>query len=266
MTIHLNDDLEIEIIRKYFLTKKHLIKIESTSKSIKFVDLEDKETYIVSEKGIRFGLMLLMQATKQDVIKNTEQMTIVPIRPEYSQSNKINFPAIQGEIKSVIELDLSKAYLESAYKQKFVSKNIYDKLFKVSSETRKHCLGSIATKKSINYYDETGKFLSNEIVEDEKLRAVWTHICAGTTSTMQEIINMNAQDRFLFYWVDNIFFMRESVYEVPNKFFQVSSKMINMPSGVPFKEYTHYNLIYTKLRDNLIQCELPDGRIFPIKI
>jgi hypothetical protein len=265
-TVHLFTSLDSEAVKEYFLSKRHDFFIESSSKSIKFTDLEDKESYIVSDKRIGFKLMLLITETKNNIKKNVERREISPVMPQYTLCNKNNFLKMQDEILQVIEIDLIKAYLESAYKQGFIDEIVYKKLLLVSGESRKIAIGAIASKKTINYYNKEGEIVKNEIKTDEKLRRVWMQICAGTDSVMREIINMNAYERFLFYWVDNIFFKMESWEQVENKNFEQSLKSINMPSGIPFREFVHHSLIYTMIRSNLLEIEISDGRTFTIRV
>ncbi len=211
--VHLFIDSVNQIeLTNYYIKKGNGFKIENTGKSIKYVDLIDGEAYILSEERIGFPLMSLIKRTKDDVRKNIKNKIIIEKNPQFYKINQKRFDVQGGYYNYCTELDITKAYLNAAYLEGFLSKKIYQEILFVNGINRKRVIGSLATRKIISTYDKKGELLNKETVLDIELRKVWSNICAFVGEKMNQIIELNNENNFLFFWVDNIFFSMEKKY------------------------------------------------------
>jgi len=107
-------------------------------------------------------------------------------------------------LENVWEADITAAYYRAALNLGFISKELFDTCLKLRKCDRLRLMGSIATRKYNERYDN-GELESSEIKKDELLRSAWFKICSYVDmamKTLKEILG----ELFLFYWVDGIYF------------------------------------------------------------
>lgn len=110
------------------------------------------------------------------------------------------------KIKNVWEADITKAYYKTALNLNLITEEFYNKCLQIPKNDRLRLIGSIATFKTIQYY-EAGILNEDatEIIENEDLREAWFKICSYVDEAMQ-LFKAALKDNFLFYWVDGIYF------------------------------------------------------------
>jgi len=251
--VHCGVNIDSEFLHNYFKSKKHSYLVTMTGKSTKFLDLIDKESYIISEVGIRFGLMKLIKQTKDNVTKNINSGKCI-LKPTldktYFQINRDAFSKVEDQIDNITEIDLTKAYLESAFRLNMIDEKLYKRLGEIKGENRKIALGSLATKKYHKMYDSDGVLREQSIETNELLKEAWFNIVSETDKTMNEMLYMNNYS-YLFYWVDNLFTNIEaSEFKVPDNI------------KVKYKENKSLNYIIQQSRVNIF---MNDGRNFNLR-
>jgi len=254
-SIHTFVNIDSEFLHNYFREKKHDYKVMLTGKSTMFADMIDKESYIISDNQIRFGLMRLIKMTKDNVKKNIETGKAKVLEVEnknFFEVNKKEFTGIEGTFDNVNEIDLTHAYLETAKRLNFIDDKVYKRLSEITGQSRKICLGSLATKKTIKYYDEKGNLINQEVVQDDILKQAWFNIVSSTDSIMQNILYLN-NFQFYFYWVDNFFT-------------SVDSPEIKIPENIPVKFLENKSLNYTINSNGRLWLRLSDSREFNLRI
>lgn len=118
------------------------------------------------------------------------------------------------EFPNILEMDMTKAYYKMARNLDYISEEIYQICLKVPKHIRLRLIGSIATHKIIEKY-ENKKLKNIQITEDEELREIWFHICYEVGKVMEECAEA-IQDYFIFYWVDGIYFQRDKRFSTKN--------------------------------------------------
>ena len=158
--------------------------------------------------------MILQRKLKSEIEKNTKNQEI-----KFSSSKKIQFFEFDSslkymvetsgdyiEIDNVLEMDITKAYYQMALNLGYISKKFFDVTLKLPKHIRLRLLGSIATKRVIEKW-ENGNVVEMKIVEDLRMRDIWFEICYNVGKVMKECSEA-IQDYFIFYWVDGIYFQQ----------------------------------------------------------
>lgn len=191
-------------------------KISKTSSS-QIIQVGNKK-YIYSSSHINKKEMLMQKKIKSEIIKNlpnissnTQRLMNTITKTNYFQfHNKMKDLDQTGElveITGVWEMDITKAYYQTARNLGFISTEFYNECLKIPKSWRLRLLGSIATKKIIEHYKN--KDLDNiEIITDKVLRSVWDCITNQVDKCMSDCAEM-IKDHFLFYWVDGIYFVEK---------------------------------------------------------
>jgi len=238
-------DADIEAAENYFISKKRPYKIQSTNYTI-FIS-NDLEGWIISKYYSGFGLIKLIQAVRKDIDKNILNKNLELKEIKYYDFNENYFQNKQGII-SGLEVDLSKAYLYSAYYQGFISEDLFNHLLSVKKNTRLKVLGALAVKKNIYYYDEFGKLVLQEKKQNDLHCIVWNNITFQVDDYINNLIILNKFDRFIFYWFDNLFMNISK-----DKFISIHKNYI--------LKYEYKNLNYKWTHINLLQLNI-DNRFF----
>ena len=158
--------------------------------------------------------MILQRKLKSEIEKNTKNQEI-----KFSSSKKIQFFEFDSslkymvetsgdyvEIENVLEMDITKAYYLMALNLGYISKKFFDITLKLTKHIRLRLLGSIATKRVIEKW-ENGNVVEMKIVEDLRMRDIWFEICYNVGKVLNECSEA-IQDYFIFYWVDGIYFQQ----------------------------------------------------------
>lgn len=118
------------------------------------------------------------------------------------------------ELPNILEMDITKAYYKMARNLDYISEEIYQICLKLPKHIRLRLIGSIATHKVIEKY-ENKELKDIQIIEDLELREIWFHICYEVGKVMQECAEA-IQEYFIFYWVDGIYFQRDKRFSTKN--------------------------------------------------
>jgi len=200
LTKHIYGD--IIKIEDYFRSLKKPYKVQSTNYST--VIQNDNEKYIISPSYIGFGFMNLLSKLKKEINIVIKENEIEDKKVRWFNYNQDYFNDSDGSMIT-LEVDISKAYLYSAYYQKFISKEYFEHLLRLKKSTRIKLLGSLASKKRIFYYNELGIKINEEIKKNDDYIKIWNNICFGVDSYMNELTLINGYNKFIFYWFDNLF-------------------------------------------------------------
>ena len=173
--------------------------------------------YLFSEKhyyGKIFGLLSQLKKMLNDNYQHIHDSPYAGNSKNveyYNFNSKKNFNIDVGtiyDIPNVIEADISSAYYRTAFNLGFITEEFYLRCKSLDKTDRLVLIGSIATIKTIDYY-EKGKRVKSEIVKNDLYRMAWFKICSYVDSaliTLMERFNRLSPDIFLFYWVDGIYF------------------------------------------------------------
>jgi hypothetical protein len=118
--------------------------------------------------------------------------------------------------KNCIEIDLTGAYWEVAYRLKYIDKDIYKKGLTAPKNVRLICLGNLAKRVCKMQYSGT-EFLPAKFVEAGNVANIYFHISMETDLILKNLINLACED-FLYYWVDAIFVRSESAADLICKY------------------------------------------------
>lgn len=185
----------------------------------------EKVNYLFAEKHYFGQIFGLLAELKRQLDNNAQLITDCPFSGEhktikyfqFSRSLK-NYYADSGivyDIPNVIEADITKAYYSALLILGFINAEFYARCIKLSKIDRLILVGSIATVKTIEHYQD-GMLLGCSIDKNDLYRMAWFKICSYVDSallSLKERFDQISPDIFLFYWVDGIYF-RE--FEVPN--------------------------------------------------
>jgi hypothetical protein len=124
------------------------------------------------------------------------------------QAKKIEYIEVKdfsdGEVISdLVEIDIDKAYWETAYLLGVVDRRIYKQGLAVDKKVRLAALGSLAkiTERWVFDGKEMKKAKNERSYATEN---IWFAICRRVADAMQECVKIAADD-FVFYWVDGIY-------------------------------------------------------------
>lgn len=165
--------------------------------------------------GRIFGLLSQLKKMLND---NEQKILDAPFsgKPEnvkyfmFSESQQ-NFKVDAGtiyDIPNIVEADISMAYYRTAYNLGFITKEFYERCKTLDKKDRLVLIGSIATVKCNEVYNN-GLKISSEINKNELHRMAWFKICSYVDSvliTIKERLDKINPDIFLFYWVDGVYF------------------------------------------------------------
>lgn len=191
---------------KQLKEQKQDFEVRKTTKStlIKF----GKFSYMYADSHFKNMHLNLFQQLKKEVHSNIIKNKIVV--PEIVKSKYFDhrqFEKIgEGEFltfNNVIEFDINKAYYNVLKKFKYISEDFYNKCIKLPKNIRLALVGSLATKKTIFYYQK-GELLYFEDEADDLLRRVFFHLVEYTDMVLDRFSKLS-KDHFLFYWVDGIY-------------------------------------------------------------
>ena len=189
----------------------------SKTSSSQIIQVGNKK-YIYSNSHINKKEMLMQKKVKKEILDNlpnisskTQYLMDNIIKTNYFQfHNKMQDLDQTGEIveiSGVWEMDITKAYYQTARNLGFISNEFYDKCLLIPKSWRLRLLGSIATKKVVEHYKN--KDLQNiEVKTNKILRNVWDCITNQVDKCMGDCAEM-INKHFLFYWVDGIYFVEK---------------------------------------------------------
>lgn len=166
------------------------------------------EKRIYAESRITKKELILRNQIKKDINDRVSHV-IRDERPAhyFRWAKKLGYMDLsEGEVirvEDVYEVDLVSAYYHAAAKLGYLSPEFFERTKKLPKPIRLRLLGSIATRKQFETFD--GEEFVSWVEQDDKMRAVWHNIVCYVDDVMQEMADYLG-DRFLWYWVDGIYF------------------------------------------------------------
>lgn len=166
------------------------------------------EKRIYAESRITKKELILRNQIKKDINERVERVTRDERPAHYFRwAKKLGYMDLNpGEVirvEDVYEVDLVSAYYHAAAKLGYLSPEFFEKTKTLPKPIRLRLLGSIATRKQYETFD--GEEFQTWVEQDDKMRAVWHNIVCYVDDVMQEMAQYLG-DRFLWYWVDGIYF------------------------------------------------------------
>ena len=198
------------------------VKTTTNSCSIEYKDLDAKYKIMFCD-GLYLSIkeMILQKKLKKHIKQRNNGKKV-----DY-QNQQINYWKFDNSLHSmvensgeylefpnILEMDITKAYYRMAWNLDYISEEIYKICLKLPKHIRLRLIGSIATHKVIEKY-ENKEIKSIQTIEDEELRQIWFHICYEVGKVMEECANA-IEDYFIFYWVDGIYFQRDKRFSKNN--------------------------------------------------
>ena len=197
------ENLHDELIQ----AKKDFIEITtSSSKTIIYQDLE----VFIAPSYIPKKYMYLFKQIRNDIKGNKENF--IDFDPLKNVKDVTYFhrkrSRLNRDILKAVEFDLNKAYYQEARNKNYISEKYFSRSIEAPKKLRLVLLGSIASMKVTTEYRNGEVFKIHPPEMDDFLRACWFNICFGVGDMLMKIIYSNRflSDRFLFMWVDAIFF------------------------------------------------------------
>lgn len=125
-----------------------------------------------------------------------------------------NFQELKPDsvLNNCIEIDINSAYLHAAKNLNLISNDTFNKVNKLNKINRLKALGSMATRKFIQEY-ENGEIISERIETNERLRAAWFQICYEIDKILFQCA-YEIKKAFLFYYVDGIYVAPKTITDI----------------------------------------------------
>ena len=114
--------------------------------------------------------------------------------------------------KNIYEIDLSGAYWELAYKNNYISYEIYKSGLEVKKKVRLMALGNLAKRTAVMQFNGN-EFLPITYKESQKTKNIFFDVAKQTDEIMRKMAILCGND-YIFYWVDAIFFRGEKNFEI----------------------------------------------------
>jgi len=211
------DEIEKMISGKKTFTSQ----VGKSSIILKFIDdLGEKRKVMYSDEFKSMKYLGFLAGLKSEIRSNAENIQKIPKYSNPSEtkeyfrfSSKLNeFRSDIGKkyiIEEAYEVDATAAYYQSAKLLGYISEETYQKAVNVLPKSeRLWLLGAIASHYVITEYKDGEIIGEPKPKEDELLRKAWKQICEHIDYVMMDVKNA-IEDKFLFYWVDGIYFNGE---------------------------------------------------------
>jgi hypothetical protein len=205
----------LEPYLKSLQTSGYPFKIIETGATTKIEVNKDRIYYYVPKGYLNgYELNLIRQVKKHaesldlDNFPNIESKDIAYVTKTCDLKTGVKFTS------DLYELDLSSAYWNYAYRVGILSEPIYNYAFKkeVGKASRLMALGNLAKKPTVIEFN--GKKFDKAYQMPEPDTAKLFYLCALFTShtmlDLKRIIEEDKKSKYLFFWVDAIFFKGES--------------------------------------------------------
>lgn len=171
---------------------------------------EDSRRVTKREFILRNQLKKIINDRVDVVLRNPAKAQYIKMAPSIDSLNIREDDLIVAE--NVYEIDLNQAYYYAAYQLGYISEEFFQKTLDLPKHIRLRLLGSIATRTHIEESD--GEEIWQYTKQDEKMRDIWHNIVCHVDRVMDEMAEALGQ-RFLFYWVDGIYFSSFGDQDIP---------------------------------------------------
>jgi len=161
--------------------------------------ITEKTIINFTTKNLSMKCFCAAQMIKSDISKSQIQKPNISVHDlEYFEQN------LKSElIEKVVNFDITKAYPTLLFADGFITKKTFDYLCSVNKTERLAAIGMLARKKNITQF-ENGKPI-NTIIDRKNTSEYFFYLVDKTNKIIREI-RENVKLRFLFSWVDGIYF------------------------------------------------------------
>ena len=161
--------------------------------------ITEKTIINFTTKNLTMKCFIATQMIKGDINKSNIKKPKISVHDlEYFEQN------LKSElINNVVNFDITKAYPTILFADGFITKKTFDYLCSVNKSERLAAIGMLARKKNITTF-ENGKAINTTI--DRKETSEYFFYLVDKTNKIIKEIRQNVNLRFLFSWVDGIYF------------------------------------------------------------
>jgi len=161
--------------------------------------ITEKTIINFTTKNLTMKCFIAAQMIKGDITKSKIEKPKISVHDlEYFEQN------LKSElIQKVVNFDITKAYPTILFADGFITKKTFDYLCSVNKSERLAAIGMLARKKNITTF-ENGKPINTTI--DRKETSEYFFYLVDKTNKIIKEIRQNVNLRFLFSWVDGIYF------------------------------------------------------------
>lgn len=172
-------------------------KITYTNNSLS-VELTDGREFIFTDKFLTMQDLSFIGSTKKDVILNAERLRIPERKPVFYHI----YPAKFGNYGELVEIDISSAFWDTAYKEGIISDRTFIRGESVAKDVRLIAFGSAAAVRRSFVFD--GEKYSESMEESSVWgRRAYFYVASKITALMRSICDDIPGKAYLF-WVDAI--------------------------------------------------------------
>lgn len=158
----------------------------------------------ISRPGMNFIKSVKNRIIKSEVMDKIPRKSKEELGLQYLFFNK---KYMHQELTNVIELDLTAAYWDAAYKLGIIDKKDYYQGLGMKKTERLAALGSLARVLKVREFD--GKKYGRAIIKDnsDNTRHIWFAISNEVDKVMKKCAKALG-DQLVFYWIDALFFIK----------------------------------------------------------
>lgn len=207
--VYLNSASALDLLRN-LIYEKHNFCVKKTNYST-IIELPSGEKYLCMDEKSGKKYFFAMNKLLSEIKKN--QIEIDEVNRNnifyYGVSEHLSKKKIKWQlISDVYNIDIKSAYASVLKKYGFISEDFFNnEVSKWDKPTRLKAVGSLATNKIIYHYQE-GMCISVHAEKNDYTRNLFFLCCHEIGQLLNRISN-NCPS-FLFYWVDGIYFSKES--------------------------------------------------------
>lgn len=195
---------DVDYFIKMFEYRKTPFKIYQTLSTTKIVTDSDTLSYTNTTNRLNNYELNLIRKVKNDALNCSEVPNTTSMDVKYIDVSKlINTNKVLTS--ELYELDLNSAYWYNALKNNFIQKSTfeYGKGKKIGKKARLISLGALAKTTTIQQFD--GSIYTDLKPIKTTTKGIFFE-CANICSLEMNLLKILAGDKFLFFWVDAVFF------------------------------------------------------------
>ena len=186
---------------------------------IPFITVTSNYTFEIISSFVNIGFMQNVGSTQafiaaaiieRDIRAKLEAGAVAPVidRRELSYNNFAPFERLKSIRQDVYCIDIKQAYATSLYKGGWITDETFKMMQRLVKPDRLAAVGMLAGTHSIFYHNEQAEKI--DVEKDENELTCFFHNCIiDTDKKMMQIKQILGHERFIFYWVDGIYFEGE---------------------------------------------------------
>jgi hypothetical protein len=172
---------------------------ENSTYTAKIITANTEINFITNEMDL--SAFIANSKIKKDIANcGIKKPIISPLELDYFEQNLIG-----EQLNYVLNFDLTKAYPTILFNSGFITVETFEYLCNIGKKERLAAIGMLARKKNIVEY-KNGKPVVGSLKIDRKDTSEYFYHCIKTTNEIIVEIKNAVKNRFLFTWVDGIYF------------------------------------------------------------